>query len=115
MATFFEVGEGGLRMVVRLTPRASRDAVEDPLELADGRTVLGARVRAVPEKGAANRALQALIGTWLGVAKSRVKVVSGVTSRIKTVDIAGGPDDLAARLQARLSNRQGGSHDSTDH
>lgn len=89
-----------VRLGVRLTPRASRDSV-GPFEiLADGATVLAVHVRAVPEKGAANAALVALLAKRLGVAKSAVEVVSGHTSRLKSVRIAGDPDGLARAIVA---------------
>ena len=55
-----------LRLDVRLTPRAARDFLEGETRLADGRRVLSARVRAVPEKGAANEALLSLIARASG-------------------------------------------------
>jgi uncharacterized protein YggU (UPF0235/DUF167 family) len=60
--------EGGLRLLVRLTPKAARDAIDGIETLADGRGVLNARVRAVPEHGKANGALLRLLA-------GRVKVV----------------------------------------
>jgi uncharacterized protein YggU (UPF0235/DUF167 family) len=72
--------------------------------LAGGETVLGVEVRAVPEKGAANAALEACLAKALGIAKSRVGVAAGTTSRLKTVRIEGPPDAVAAAL-ARLAVR----------
>jgi uncharacterized protein YggU (UPF0235/DUF167 family) len=90
----------GLALQVRLTPRGGRDALEGLSELADGRSVLKARVRAVPEDGAANRALLALIAKALGVAKSDVTLTGGHTARLKDVEIAGNGAALAERLAA---------------
>jgi uncharacterized protein YggU (UPF0235/DUF167 family) len=83
-----------VRLRVRLTPGASRDSVGPFEELANGENVLAIRVRAVPEDGAANAALEELLARGLGVAKSKVSVVSGQTSRIKTVRVEGTPDAL---------------------
>ena len=52
----------GVDLHVRLTPRAAKDEVGGVETMADGRAHLSARVRAVPEKGAANAALDDLIG-----------------------------------------------------
>lgn len=60
--------------------------------------MLAVRVRAVPEKGLANRALEKLIARWLDVPASSVKVTTGETSRIKTVSITG--DDIEGRVLA---------------
>ena len=89
-----------LRLEVRLTPRASCDLIEGETLLSDGRRVLAARVRAVPEKGAANEALLGLIAKSCGVARSRVSLVAGHGSRLKSVRVEGDPERLAAALAA---------------
>ncbi|MDJ1157342.1 DUF167 family protein [Chelatococcus sp. SYSU_G07232] len=90
----------GLMVVVRLTPRGGRDALEGLATLSDGRSVLKARVRAVPEDGAANTALERLLAKSLGVPPSAVAVVAGHTARVKSVQIDGDADALAAVLAA---------------
>ncbi|MBV9434110.1 MAG: DUF167 domain-containing protein [Hyphomicrobiales bacterium] len=92
-----------LRLDVRLTPRASRDCLEGETRLSDGRRVLSARVRAIPEKGAANEAILALIAESFGVAPSRVTLIAGANSRLKSVRIEGDPATLAATLCKILS------------
>ena len=47
----------GLLLTVRLTPKGGREALDGIETLADGRAVLKARVRALPEDGEANAAL----------------------------------------------------------
>ena len=94
----FEADAHGLRVRVRLTPRGGRDALEGIEVLADGRVVLKARVRAAPEKGAANAALEKLVAQACGVPKTAVKVVAGATARLKTLRIEGEPEEIAARL-----------------
>jgi uncharacterized protein YggU (UPF0235/DUF167 family) len=62
--------------------------------------LLKARVRAAPEKGEANAALEKLLAKALGVAKSKVKVARGTTARLKTVEIEGVSDaEIAAFLK----------------
>ncbi len=63
--------------------------------LADGREVALARVRAVPEDGAANAALIALLAKTFGRPKSAVSIVRGATQRLKQVRIDGDADALA--------------------
>jgi hypothetical protein len=85
------------RIAVRLTPRGGRDAIEGfgP----DGR--LRIRVAAAPADGAANEALVRLLARRIGVPPSAVRIVSGASSRQKTVDVDGLDDEaLAARLAA---------------
>jgi len=88
-----------LVVAVRLTPKPALDRIDGIATLAGGRTVLQARVRAVPEKGKANAALEALLAKALGVPKSAVTVVAGGTSRLKSVRVDGSPDSLAAAME----------------
>jgi uncharacterized protein len=90
---------GGVVVAVRLTPRAARDRIAGVEVLADGRSVLAARVRAVPEKGKANAALEALMAEALGVSPSAVSVVAGGSGRLKQVAVQGDPRQLQARLE----------------
>jgi uncharacterized protein YggU (UPF0235/DUF167 family) len=76
---------------VRASPKASRDAIEGPGEEASGQRFLKVRVRAAPEKGRANAAIEALLAGVLKLPKSAVSVEKGETQRIKTVRISAGP------------------------
>jgi uncharacterized protein YggU (UPF0235/DUF167 family) len=89
---------GGLALTLRLTPKGGRDAIDGIERLADGRTVLKARVRAVAGDGAANAAVIRLIATTLGVAPSRVTLTAGATARIKRLAVEGDSAVLAARI-----------------
>lgn len=84
---------------MRLTPKAAFNRIEGIIELADGRSVLRAQVRAAPEKNKANAALEALFAKALGVPKSAVSVIAGRTSRLKSVQVAGDPDSLKAAME----------------
>lgn len=95
----WSVSDDILTLHVRLTPKADRDRIDGVVEMADGRRVLAARVRAVPEKGAANKALAALIAKRLKIAKSSVALTGGSTSRIKTLAVSGPPEELLDRLK----------------
>lgn len=64
-----------------------------------GLPYLKARVRAAPEKGEANAALEKLLAKALGVPKSNVQVARGTTARFKTIEIEGLSDaEIAAFL-----------------
>lgn len=67
----------GAEFAVRVTPRASRNAV-----LAEGGEIR-VYVTVVPEDGKANAAVQKLLAKALGVAKSRLVLVRGAASRDK--------------------------------
>jgi uncharacterized protein (TIGR00251 family) len=85
----------GIMLSVRLTPKAGRDQTDGIARLSDGREVLHARVRAAPDKGAANAALIALLAVAFGRPKSAVSVVSGASARLKQVRVVGDPVVLA--------------------
>jgi uncharacterized protein len=101
----FRVTQNGVRFALRLTPKGGRDAIGGWSQGADGTSHLKARVSAAPEAGKANAALIVLLAKRLGIAKSRVAIVSGETARMKIVDIAGDGAALAAGLNA-LGDRQ---------
>ncbi len=90
----------GLDLFVRLTPKSSMDAISGIATSADGSVHLLARVRAVPEKGAANAALERLLARTLGLPPSTIKVVSGATSRLKTVRLSGDTASIARAIEA---------------
>jgi uncharacterized protein YggU (UPF0235/DUF167 family) len=103
VAAFFRTHDKGLDIFLRLTPRTSREAIGDVEEGADGRAHLAARVRAVPEKGAANAALEKLVAGFLAVPQSSVTVIAGSTARLKTVRVAGDGKVLAEALLKRIA------------
>lgn len=86
----FRTAGADLLVCVRLTPRAGRDGFDGLKTLADGRRVVAARVRAVPEDGRANAALELLLAAAAGLPKSAAAVVGGGAARLKTVRLAGG-------------------------
>jgi len=98
--TPFRLRDDGIDLFVRLTPKAAVNRLEGVETAADGRCHLKARVRAVPENGAANQALQRLVAKALGVPASAVSVVAGATARLKTLRVAGDPAVLAQRIEA---------------
>jgi uncharacterized protein (TIGR00251 family) len=93
----------GVSMALRVTPRGGRDHIDGFETLADGRTVLKVRVRAVAEGGQANRAVTELLASALGVPKGRVRILSGATSRLKQVAVEGDPERLGQALRALVS------------
>lgn len=65
------------RLAVRVTPGARVEV----LEISEGRLL--AKVRAKPEDGKANAAVQELLAGALGIAPSRIRLLRGATSREK--------------------------------
>ncbi len=87
---------------MRASPKSSREGIDGLAETQHG-MALSVRVRAVAEKGEANRAVERAIAEWLGVSRGSVAVAAGGKSRIKTVEIAGEPTKLAALIQTRIA------------
>ena len=89
----------GVVVLVRLTPRGGRDAIEGVEALADGRSVLKVRVRAAASEGEANAALVKLLAKALGVPPRDVRLVAGATARLKRVHVIGAGAMLAPVLE----------------
>lgn len=89
----------GIEIKVRVSPGSAVDRVEQPLQHGD-HWYLTVRVRENPEKGKANAAVERVIAEWLDLAKSKVRVISGNTARLKTVRVAGDTASLMARATA---------------
>ena len=81
---------------VKVKPKASRNQV---VGYRNG--VLQLRVTAPPDKGRANGAVVALLSHALGVAKSRVRIVRGQSSRDKVLTVESlTPEDVRGLLEA---------------
>jgi uncharacterized protein len=85
-----------VRVAVHVQPRASRSEIVGLHGAA-----LKVRLQAPPVDGAANEALVALLSERLGVPRRAVRVVSGATSREKTVEVHGTTEDAVRALLAR--------------
>ena len=96
----------GISVAPRVTPRGARDDIDGVETLANGRSVVKVRVRAIAEGGEANRAVTELLAKVLGVPKARVKIVSGVTSRLKQVIVSGDPNALGEALRKATDSAQ---------
>lgn len=90
------VGVGGIEnwkesigdvVAVRVTPKASANRIVAEQQ-EDGDLVLKVYVTVVPEAGKANEAVIALLAKELGVAKSRITILQGETSRNKHIRIS---------------------------
>lgn len=98
----WHIDDNGLIVIVRLTPRGGRDSIDGAALMADGRCALHARVRPPPEDGAANTALMKLLAKTASIPISAVKIISGQTSRIKTMHLSGDSSRIEAALSASI-------------
>ena len=89
----------GATFRVRVQPGASKNKIvgirEDALKI---------RISAPPVQGKANKVLMDFLAKELGVKKSEVEIVSGHTSRIKTIKIIGeGTEKILQELIDNIS------------
>jgi uncharacterized protein (TIGR00251 family) len=84
---------------VHVQPRASRSEV-----VGTHGAALKVRLLAPPVGGAANDALVALLAERLGVPTRAVRIVAGMTSRAKTVEIDGTTEAAVRALAMRDGN-----------
>ena len=89
----------GISVALRVTPRGGRDDIDGVETLANGRSVVKVRVRAIADGGEANRAVTELVAKALGVTKASVRILSGTTSRLKQIAVDGDPAKLGAMLR----------------
>lgn len=92
-----------MRVAVRLTPKASRDALLGPVPEADGGLALKAAVTAPPEDGKANAALIKLLAKAWRLPRSDFTIIRGATDRHKLIAIACDAPGEAAILHHRLT------------
>ncbi|MGI8856390.1 MAG: DUF167 domain-containing protein [Thermomicrobiales bacterium] len=93
--------DGAARLVVRVVPRADRNAI-------DGVTETGAvrvRLTTPPVEGAANAALIALLADLLAIPKRDIAITRGERGREKVVQIALPLAAIRARLRAATDRK----------
>jgi len=70
-----------MKIRIRVTPRSSREEI---VKTGDDYLV---RVKAQPREGKANEAVIKLVAKHFGVARSQVRITSGLSGRNKIVEI----------------------------
>jgi uncharacterized protein (TIGR00251 family) len=96
--------EGAVVFAVRVTPRASRNAIE-----GESQGALKVRLTAPPVEDRANEALRRLLADRLNVPVSAVRIVAGDKSRTKRVMVAGARRAQILAL-AGTDRKEGDSH-----
>lgn len=89
----------GVRLIVKVTPKASSNRIGTPMHETDGTYVLRVYVTAVPEDGGANEAVLKLLAKSWGLSKSIFKILSGHKDRKKVIHIQGDPQSLIKHLR----------------
>lgn len=95
--------EMGVRLALRLAPRASRNGVDGIAADAQGRPVLKLRLVAPPVEGAANNALIAFLAKTLSLRQTDITIRSGETGRIKILHLAGDSAAILKKLDVWLA------------
>ena len=90
-------------LAVRVTPKASRNAIQGTMATPDG-LVLKIAVTAPADKGKANAAVTALLADAFGIAKSRIALTAGEADRRKVFRISGDPATLTATAQTWMTS-----------
>jgi uncharacterized protein (TIGR00251 family) len=84
---FFHVKEGALFAHVQVVPNADRDAIVGIVQDEYGRDYLKIRIKAVPEKGKANKALLKFLAKEWGCTQTELEIVSKPTIKTKTIRV----------------------------
>ncbi|MCO5132404.1 MAG: DUF167 domain-containing protein [Xanthobacteraceae bacterium] len=95
----------GISVALRVTPRGGRDDIDGVETLANGKSVVRVRVRAIAEGGEANRAVTDLLARALKVPKRDVRLLAGATSRLKQIAVDGDPRRLGEALKALVAGK----------
>ena len=103
-ASPLSLSDKGLRLSLKVTPKASRDKIGSVVPDASGVASLQVFVTSVPEDGRANQAVIRLLSKRWRVAKSAFLIVKGATDRYKILEISSDePEALYARLSEEIS------------
>ena len=73
-----------MKLRIKAQPNASRNEIVGFLG-----DELKIRVNALPESGKANRAIEELLARQLGLKKTQVKIISGLSKPHKVIEITG--------------------------
>jgi uncharacterized protein len=98
----------GLRVAIRLTPRARSDRLVEVVATAEGRRTIKATVTAPAQDGEANEALLQLLARAWRLPRRDLSISAGATSRNKIVRVAGDSHQLLAKLSSKIASLRGG-------
>ena len=90
---------GGVRMALRVTPKAAADRIDTVEVDANGAPALKVAVTAVPENGKANAAVIRLLARAWRMPQKALSIVAGGRGRRKVLFIAGDSASLAPYLE----------------
>lgn len=88
----------GIRVILRVTPGASRTGFSGLAATVDGGQALKVSVTAVAEDGRANDAVIKFLAKSWRVPKSSLSLIAGAADRHKIIHVSGSPEQLLPRL-----------------
>ena len=99
-ASPLSAASGGLRLAVRVVPKAARSRIVGLVDDAGGSKALKIQVAAAPEDGKANDELLSVLAKALSLPRRDLALVAGGASRRKLIAIAGEAGSLRSRVEA---------------
>jgi uncharacterized protein len=96
----------GLRVAIRLLPRAKVDGLLAVADTPAGR-VLKASVTAPPEAGRANEALLRLLARTWHLPRRDLAIIAGSRNRDKAVQVSGDPQQLIDKITSQIAGLPG--------
>jgi len=109
-AGWLSAHEGGVRLALKVTPRAARSAVDGIAWDERGQAYLAVRVTAAPDGGKANAAVIKLLAKRWRLPARELRLVSGGRARRKVLQVDGPPQRLLAELGAIEQPGPAGEH-----
>lgn len=97
----------GVRLAVRVTPRARRNGLGGIVIDAGGKARLKITVTAPPEDGKANAATIALLAKSWRIPKNTLSVIGGASARNKIIRIAGDAEEIMEQIREYLETISG--------
>jgi uncharacterized protein len=101
------VTRDGLRVAIRLSPRAKADRLLAISGTAAGGHAIKASVTAPPEGGRANEALLRLLADAWRRPRRDLSILAGAAGRNKIVRVAGDPHQLLGKLAGEIASLPG--------
>lgn len=96
----FTAVKDGVRLKLKVVPRARRAGIDGIVTDADGAARLKLRVTAAPTDGEANTAVTKLLAKSWRIPARSISIVAGAADRNKTVHIEGEAEVLMPRLMS---------------
>ena len=98
----------GLRVAIRLSPRARSDRLLGIVTNAEGERTIKASVTAPAYDGQANEALLQLLARTWRLPRRDLSIIVGAASRNKVVRVAGDQHQLIAKLSSEITSLSDG-------